>query len=79
MEQEDLKESTAENPVKNINFEDEISSFNHSLTQDSLKSSVRQSSRKGPNTQEHPNFGRGRHRVNANAVNHELRRKLWDG
>ena len=31
------------------------------------------------NTQEHPNFGRGRHRVHGQAVNHEFRRKLWDG
>ena len=30
-------------------------------------------------TQEHPNFGKGKHRVNPDAVNHEFRRKLWDG
>ena len=31
------------------------------------------------NTHEHPNFGRGRHRVNNRAVNHEFRRELWGG
>jgi len=27
----------------------------------------------------HPHFGKGKHKVNPDAVNHELRRKLWDG
>ena len=34
------------------------------------------------NTKEHPNkflSGKGNHRVNPYAVNHELRKKLWDG
>mmetsp|Transcript_12985 Transcript_12985/g.21954 ORF Transcript_12985/g.21954 Transcript_12985/m.21954 type:complete len:150 (+) Transcript_12985:173-622(+) len=31
------------------------------------------------NTHQHPNFGRGKHKVHSDAVNHELRRKLWDG
>ena len=33
-------------------------------------------------TKEHPNkylSGKGNHRVNPYAVNHELRKKLWDG
>lgn len=30
-------------------------------------------------THEHPNFGKGKHRVNPDAVNHEFRRKLWEG
>ena len=30
-------------------------------------------------THDHPNFGKGKHRVNPDAVNHEFRRKLWDG
>ena len=31
------------------------------------------------NFKEHPNFGKGKHRVNPDAVNHDLRRKIWDG
>jgi len=31
------------------------------------------------NTHEHPLFGRGKHRIHTDAVNHEMRRKLWDG
>jgi len=34
---------------------------------------------KNQNFHEHPNFGKGKHRVNPDAVNHEFRRKLWDG
>lgn len=30
-------------------------------------------------THEHPKFGKGKHKVNPDAVNHEFRRKLWDG
>lgn len=30
-------------------------------------------------TREHPMFGKGKHKVNPDAVNHEFRRKLWDG
>ena len=28
---------------------------------------------------EHPNFGKGKHRINDDAVNHLFRRKLWEG
>jgi hypothetical protein len=31
------------------------------------------------NTHEHPVFGKGKYRIQSDAVNHELRRKLWDG
>ena len=31
------------------------------------------------NTHEHPLFGKGKFRIQPDAVNHELRRKLWDG
>lgn len=30
-------------------------------------------------TKEHPNFARGKHKVNFDAVNHDFRKKLWDG
>lgn len=30
-------------------------------------------------TKEHPNFARGKHKVNLDAVNHDFRKKLWDG
>jgi len=30
-------------------------------------------------TREHPNFARGKHKVNFDAVNHDFRKKLWDG
>ena len=38
-------------------------------------------SNKGQNFHEHDPklFGKGKHRVNPDAVNHEFRRKLWDG
>ena len=32
-----------------------------------------------PSGNPHPHFGKGKHKVNPDAVNHELRRKLWDG
>jgi hypothetical protein len=31
------------------------------------------------NTQKHPVFGKGKYRIQQDAVNHELRRKLWEG
>ncbi len=31
------------------------------------------------NQNQHPNFGRGKFRVNFDAVNHDIRKKLWDG
>ena len=32
-----------------------------------------------PNFHEHPNFGKGKHRLNPDAVNHDFRKKLWEG
>lgn len=34
---------------------------------------------KEPGFHEHGHFGKGKHRVNPDAVNHEFRRKLWEG
>jgi hypothetical protein len=31
------------------------------------------------NQNQHPNFGRGKFKVNFDAVNHDIRKKLWDG
>lgn len=31
------------------------------------------------NTRQHPNFGKGKYRIQPDAVNHELRKKLWEG
>lgn len=29
--------------------------------------------------QQHANFGKGKHSVNPDAVNHRLRREMWEG